>query len=157
MGKVRVPCWFGYSSGYHVSSRGKNCKGEIVRVFVSREGSEREVVLYLTKGTNINVTTGFSDLCICTVQKQSLDKDSDLMHQSVSVTMKLNRLPSQSRPRTRTASKICKYNARDNKMWMMVTPIQHLSIMNYICARKCEKLAHADDDDNTKDNGLEID
>ena len=28
--------------------------------------------------------------------------------------------------------------------------------MNYICARKCEKLAHADDDDDTKDNGLEL-
>ena len=26
--------------------------------------------------------------------------------------------------------------------------------MNYICARKCEKLAHADDD--TKDDGLEL-
>ena len=32
-------------------------------------------------------------------------------------------------------------------VWMVVTPIQHLSIMNYICARKCEKLAHADNDD----------
>ena len=38
-------------------------------------------------------------------------------------------------------AKVRQGNARDN-MWMIVrTPIQHLSIMNYICARKCEKLA----------------
>lgn len=40
-----------------------------------------------------------------------------------------------------------KYAMQGKNCGPIVTPIQHLSIMNYICARKCEKLAHADDDD----------